>query len=181
MDGSAGSGGNLRSIVARILGLSAVTFVFLLWLLFFRGGPEPDSDALAFLPAANAALNGLATTCILCGFAAIKSGRPRVHMTLMISALCLSVVFLASYITYHTVHGNTEFLTEGRILYLYYGVLISHVSCTVFALPLIMFAVFFAATKRFELHKRVTKYAFPLWLYVSVTGVAIYFLLNANS
>ncbi len=172
---------NVRPIVARILALSAAAFLFLLWLLFFRVAAEPDPGALSFLPATNALLNGLAATCIVCGFIAIKSGRRRLHMTLMITAVCLSVVFLASYITYHTIHGNTDFVTEGWLRYAYYGVLISHISCTVFTLPLIMSAVFFAATKRFDLHKKVVKYTLPLWLYVSITGVAIYFLLKANS
>lgn len=172
---------NIRPVVTRILALSATVFFFLLWLLFFRTGPEPDPGALSFLPATNAALNGLAATCIICGFVAIKSGRRRLHMTFMITAVCLSVVFLVSYITYHTIHGNTDFVTEGWLRYFYYTVLISHISCTVFALPLIMSAVFFAATKRFDLHKKVVKYTFPVWLYVSITGVAIYFLLKANS
>ncbi len=181
MGDSVASNENLRPIVARILGLSGVTFLFLLWLLFFRVAPEPDPRALSFLPATNALLNGLAATCIICGFIAIKSGRRRLHMSLMVTAVCLSVVFLISYITYHTIHGNTDFVTDGWLWYFYYGVLISHITCTVFALPLIMFAVFFAATKRFDLHKKVAKFAFPLWLYVSITGVAIYFLLKANS
>ena len=181
MGDSIASNENIRPIVVRILGLSATTFFFLLWLLFFRVAPEPDPGALSFLPATNALLNGFAATCIICGFIAIKSGRRRLHMTLMITAVCLSVVFLVSYITYHSIHGNTDFVTEGWLWYVYYGVLISHISCTVFALPLIISAVFFAATKRFDLHKKVVKYTLPLWLYVSITGVAIYFLLKANS
>lgn len=172
---------NIRPIVLRILGLSAAAFAFLLWILYFRGEREPDPNALSFLPAVNAALNGLAASCIVAGYIAIRAGRKRLHMTLMISAVSLSVVFLVSYITYHNIHGDTKFVTEGWVRYFYFFVLISHIFCTVFALPLIMSAVYFAATKRFDLHKRVTKYTVPIWLYVSITGVAIYFLLRANS
>lgn len=173
---------NIRPIVIRILAISAVAFVFLLWLLYFKGQPaESNPDALSFLPAVNATLNGLAAACITAGVVAIKTGRKRLHMALMISAVSLSVVFLVSYITYHNLHGDTKFVTEGAIRYVYFFILISHIACTVFALPLIMSAVFFAITKRFELHKRVVKYTVPLWLYVSITGVAIYFLLKANS
>lgn len=172
---------NIRPAIARILALSAAAFLFLVWLLFFRVTSEPDPDALSFLPPLNALLNGLAATCIVLGVFAIKNGHRRIHMSFMIAAVCLSVVFLLSYITYHSVHGNTIFTTEGWPRYLYYSVLISHISCTVFALPLIISAVFFAATKRFELHKKVVKYTVPLWLYVSITGVAIYFLLRAYS
>ncbi len=171
----------IRPVVIRILALSATAFAFLVWLLYFRGERDPNPDALSFLPAVNAGLNGLAAACIMAGFVAIRTGHKRLHMTLMISAVSLSVVFLASYITYHNIHGDTKFLTEGFIRYVYFFILISHIGCTVFALPLIMSAVYFAATKRFELHKRVTKYTVPIWLYVSITGVAIYFLLRANS
>ncbi len=173
---------NLRPAIVRILALSGTVFLFLLWLLFFKKvGDDTDPNALSFLPAVNAALNGLAATCITAGVIAIKTGRKRVHVTFMITALTLSVVFLISYVTYHTLHGDTKFLTQGAIRYVYFFVLISHIICTVFALPLIMSAVFFAVTRRFELHKRVVKFTVPLWLYVSVTGVVIYFLLRANS
>lgn len=173
---------NIRPIVIRILAISAAAFAFLLWILYFKGRPaETDADTLSFLPAVNATLNGLAAACITAGVIAIKTGRKRLHMTLMITAVSLSVVFLVSYITYHNLHGDTKFVTEGTIRYVYFFILISHIACTVFALPLIMSAVFFAITKRFELHKRVVKYTVPLWLYVSITGVAIYFLLKANS
>jgi putative membrane protein len=172
---------NLRPAIGLILGLSAGAFAFLLWLLYFRGREDGDPGALAFLPALNATLNGLAAICITSGFVAIKAGRKRLHMGLMISAVVLSLIFLVSYITYHNLHGDTKFVTEGPIRFVYFSILISHIACTAFALPLITSAVFFAATRRFELHKRVTKYTFPIWLYVSVTGVLIYFLLKANS
>ena len=172
---------NIRPVILRIVAVSAAAFAFLLWLLYFRGESEPNPQALSFLPAVNAGLNAAAATCIIAGVVAIKSGRKRVHMTLMITALTLSVIFLASYVTYHNLHGDTKFVTEGWIRYVYFSILISHIACTVFALPLIMSAVYFAVTRRFDLHKRVVKFTVPLWLYVSITGVAIYFLLRANS
>ncbi|MFP6584324.1 MAG: DUF420 domain-containing protein [Candidatus Hydrogenedentota bacterium] len=173
---------SVRSAVITILAVSAAVFGFLSWLLFFRSSSESvNPDALNFLPATNAALNALCATCILLGVVAIKTGRRTVHMALMITAILFSVVFLISYITYHAVHGNTTFVTEGAIRSVYFGILISHVACTVFTLPLIFSAVYFAATKRFDLHKKIVKFTVPLWLYVSLTGVAIYFLLKANS
>lgn len=173
---------SVRSAVIAILAISAVAFLFLLWLLFFRSTSESvNPEALSFLPATNAALNGLCATCILLGVLAIKTGRRRAHMALMITAISFSIIFLISYITYHAIHGNTVFVTEGTIRSVYFGILISHVACTVFTLPLIISAVYFAATKRFNLHKKVVKFTVPLWLYVSLTGVTIYFLLKANS
>jgi putative membrane protein len=172
----------VKSAVISILLLSAAAFGFLLWILYFRPASESTNpEALSFLPAMNAALNSLCAICVVSGVVAIKSGYRRLHISLMVTAILLSAVFLISYITYHTIHGDTKFVTEGTIRYAYFGLLISHVLCTIFALPLIISAVFFALTKRFELHKKVVKFTVPLWLYVSVTGVAIYFLLKANS
>jgi len=172
---------NLRPVINGIVAASAAVCIFLLWFIYYMPRREPDPTALAFLPAVNATLNGLAALCIVCGVAAIKLGKRRLHIALMASALTLTALFLVSYLTYHYVHGDTKFVTQGAIRYLYFFILISHVVCTVFALPLILCAVFFALTRRFELHKKVTRYTAPIWLYVSVTGVAIYFLLQANS
>ena len=86
-----------------------------------------------------------------------------------------------SYIAYHAVQGDTKFLGDGIIRSVYFFILISHIGTTVFALPLILTTFYLAATKQFERHKKVARITFPLWLYVSVTGVAIYFLLKAHS
>jgi len=181
-DGITSPDNSVRTAMIRILALSGVAILFLVWILYFKGKPEQTNpDALAFLPAVNASLNGLSAACILCGIAAIKTGRRKLHMGFMLTAISVSALFLVSYIVYHTIHGDTKFVTEGSIRYMYFGILISHIACTVFTLPLIFSAVYFAATKRFELHKKVTKYLYPLWLYVSLTGVTIFFLLKANS
>lgn len=172
---------NLRPIVAGILAVSAAAILFLFWLLYGRSGAEPTSDALNFLPAVNATLNGLAASCIVTGIVFIKRGNRAAHMACMITACVLSAAFLVSYITYHQMHGDTPFTGEGAIRIIYFTVLISHIIMTIFALPLIIAAVVFAATKRFELHKKVVKFTAPLWLYVSITGVAIFFLLRAHS
>jgi putative membrane protein len=82
---------------------------------------------------------------------------------------------------YHAVQGDTQFLGEGLVRILYFFILISHIGVTVFALPLILSTFYLAATKQFERHKKFARITFPLWLYVSVTGVAIYFLLKAHS
>lgn len=181
-ESAASSDDSVKTAIIRILALSGFAVAFLVWILYFKGRPEQTNpDVLSFLPAVNATLNALSAACIMSGFVAIKSGHRKLHMGFMITAITLSAFFLVSYITYHTIHGDTKFVTEGAIRYFYFGVLISHIACTVFTLPLIFSAVYFAATKRFELHKKVTKFTFPLWLYVSLTGVAIFFLLKANS
>ncbi len=173
---------NNTKAISVILVISAVAFLFLVWLIYFNTKSESaDPNALTFLPGLNALLNGLSATCIIVGVAAIKKGMRKFHIASMVSAITLSAVFLVSYIIYHNIHGDTKFATEGAIRYVYFGILISHIILTVFALPLIFSAVYFALTKQFSLHKKVVKYTVPIWLYVSITGVVIYFLLKYNS
>ena len=172
---------NVRPVVATILFVSAAAILFLFWLLYWRPQPEANPDALTFLPAVNATLNGIAAAIITAGIVAIKRGNKRFHMTCMITACVLSALFLISYITYHSIHGDTAFTGVGAIRFLYFFILVSHIFMTIFTLPLIISAVVFAATKRFDLHRRVVKYTAPCWLYVSITGVAIFFLLKYNS
>jgi putative membrane protein len=168
--------------ISIILFISAVAFAFLVWLIYFNTKSESaDPNALTFLPGFNALLNGLSATCIIIGVALIKRGHRTAHIASMVSAITLSAIFLVSYIVYHNIHGDTKFASEGLIRYTYFGILISHITLTVFALPLIFSAVYFALTKQFELHKKVVKYTVPIWLYVSITGVIIYFLLRFNS
>lgn len=170
-----------RFAVTGILLVSGLAFGFLVWLIYFRAGPAEGSDAFATLPKVNAFLNAISACCIAAGFMAIRAKNKRVHMTLMVTAFVFSTLFLMGYVVYHSVHGDTKFLGTGLIRPFYFFVLISHIGGTVFALPLILLAFFFALAKRFERHRKVVRFALPLWLYVSVTGVAIYVLLKAYS
>lgn len=171
--------GDLRLPLAVIAIASAAIFFFLVWLLFFKQASEIADSSLDFLPALNASLNAGATVCLVSGYVAIRRRRIRVHIACMISALILSACFLVSYLIYHNLHGDTHYPGEGFMLTAYFSVLISHIACTAIALPMVITTFFLAFTRRFDIHKRVAKYALPLWLYVSVTGVAIYFLLRA--
>ncbi len=173
--------GGERLAVTGILAVSGLAFAFLVWLIYFRAGPAEGSDAFAALPKVNAFLNGVSACCVAAGFIAIRGKNKRVHLALMIAAFVFSTLFLVGYIVYHNVHGDTTFRGMGAIRPFYFFVLISHIGCTVFALPLILLAFFFSLAKHFERHRKIVRFALPLWLYVSVTGVAIYFLLRAYS
>lgn len=167
-----------RRAIAVILVVSAAAFAFLVWLIYFKAEPETYSDAVAALPALNAALNSLAATCLCAGYIAIRTKRVRIHATLMITAFAFSTLFLISYIVYHNYQGDTPFTGQGPIRFFYFFILISHIFCTVFALPMILTTFFFAIRRRFDRHKKIARWTLPLWLYVSVTGVAIFFLLR---
>ncbi len=133
------------------------------------------------LPLANAILNGSAFAFLVAGLAAIKSGRRLLHERLMIGALGISAMFLASYLYYHFVVvpelGHTKFNREGWVKTAYYSMLVSHVVLAVVNLPMVLRVVYLAKRERWDAHRRLAKVALPIWMYVSVTGVLVYLAL----
>ncbi len=158
--------------------LSTAAVGFLGWLLIIREGGGVDAD-LSFMPAVNASLNALAATLLVFGFAAIRSGRRELHRRLMVSAFAASAVFLVGYVIYHYAHGDTSYQGVGAMRTVYFSILISHVLLSIAMLPMILTTFYFAANERFASHRRLARWTLPVWLYVSVTGVVIYFMLNA--
>ena len=130
------------------------------------------------LPAVNATLNGLSSILLIAGFIFIKRGNKIAHRNCMVSALVSSAIFLACYLTYHfTVKTITHFVEPAWFRPYYLMLLISHTILAAAILPLIITTVTFAAKQNFEKHKKFARWTWPLWLYVSVTGVVIYLLL----
>ena len=130
-----------------------------------------------FLAILNALLNFTSAVLLVCAYAAIRRRRIRAHATLMIAAFCVSTLFLISYVTYHIGHGSTRYPGEGGWRLLYYAVLVPHVLLAVALLPLALRTLYLAARQRWALHKRLARWTFPIWLYVSVTGVVVYLML----
>ena len=136
---------------------------------------------LSYFPIINASLNGASALFLLIAFALIKARRYAAHATMMIVALASSTAFLACYLTYHAMrvrHGITltQFPTSTWRPY-YVALLLSHTILAVVILPLIFFTVWWAARRNWRLHRRISGLTFSLWLYVSVTGVAVYWML----
>jgi putative membrane protein len=131
------------------------------------------------LPGLNACLNGLATVFLVMGFVAIKQDRKAVHGYLMGAAFVTSCVFLVSYLAHKAlVRGvHTPFLGEGFWRPLYYTMLISHIILAIAVPPLAIVTMRHALGGRYAEHRRLAKWTFPIWLYVSVTGVLVYFFL----
>ncbi len=167
----------LKAVTITIV-TSALVIVFLFWLIYFKTPGVTDAKWVDYLPALNALLNSICGMCLICGFIAIKRGLKKLHISLMISATVVTLAFLVSYITYHHFHGDTQFLAEGGIKYFYFALLISHIVLSVVVLPLVLLTLFFATTKRFGSHKKIARWTFPIWLYVDVTGVLVYLILN---
>ncbi len=157
--------------------VSSAAVGFLAWLLLVREGGGVDAD-LSFMPGVNAGLNATSATLLLAGLIAIRNGRREIHKRLMVSAFAASAVFLVGYVLYHYAHGDTSYQGQGAIRIVYFAVLISHVLLSIVMLPMILTTFFLAAKERFAAHKRLARWTLPIWLYVSVTGVVIYFMLR---
>jgi putative membrane protein len=158
--------------------LSLAVAAFLIWLIYFKGR-ETAPDWVASLPAANAAFNSLSALCLVFGYINIRRRRIAVHQRFMLSAAGFSALFLISYITYHYFHGDTKFPGQGWIRPVYFFVLISHITLSMVALPLIFATLYFALTRGFQIHRKIARWTFPIWLYVSVTGVVVFLVLRA--
>ncbi len=167
-----------RAAAAVIAVLSAGAVALIAYILLFRA-PTNDGAALGFMPAVNASFNALSTALIIAGVVAIKRGLRDTHKKLMLGALGSSTLFLIGYLVYHYVHGDTRYPGEGALRSVYLFVLASHVILSIAVVPLVMVVLYLAWNSRFIGHKRIAKVAYPIWLYVSVTGVLIYFMLAA--
>jgi uncharacterized membrane protein YozB (DUF420 family) len=135
------------------------------------------------LPAVNASLNGLSVVFLTAGFVFIKRGNKITHRNCMIAAFCTSVIFLACYLTYHTwlavvLHqGPTRFLNPPWFRPIYLTILLTHTILAIVIVPMILTTLWRAKMERFETHKKIARWTWPLWMYVSVTGVVVYLLL----
>jgi putative membrane protein len=157
---------------------SGLAIGFLVWLLFLRQGRGGDSS-LDFLPSINASMNFITTAFLIRGYLAIKSGNRALHAFCQKSAFVFSTVFLVGYIVYHSVHGDSHFQGTGFIRPIYFVILISHILLSVLTLPMVLATFFFAISGRFETHRKIAKFTFPVWLYVSMTGVLIFLILKS--
>lgn len=130
------------------------------------------------LPTLNVGLNALASMFLLSGWWAIKSKKPDLHKKLMLMAFTTSACFLASYLYYHfNVKLITTYQKEGFIRYVYYTILFTHIPAAAFSVPPIFMALYHGFKGNFAKHTRITRWLLPLWLYVSVTGIIVYFML----
>lgn len=144
------------------------------------------------LPALNAILNSLTTVLLIAAVVAIKKGNIMVHKSLMTTAFILGSLFLVSYVLYHSsvpsvkfgdIDGNgilsdQELAEVGGTRMFYLGVLLSHIGLSIVVVPFVLFAFYYSLTGKIEKHRKIVKFTFPIWLYVSVTGVLTYLLIS---
>jgi putative membrane protein len=167
--------------VFSIIGLlSAAVIGFLFWLIYFKTGAAVDSAGwVSSLPALNAILNTLTATLLVAGYVLIKKNHKDLHIKAMLAATLTSACFLVSYITYHHFQGDTKFMGVGMIRPIYFFILITHILLSIVQVPLILTTLYLAFVKNFARHKKFARVTFPIWLYVSVTGVLIFVILKS--
>lgn len=169
---------NTRPVIAAILAVSATATLFLFWLIYQHPASDTSGVKLAFLPALNALLNGLSATALLVGFTFIRARKIAAHRASMITAFIFSTLFLSSYILHHYLHGDVRYPIHAAYRSVYLPLLASHIVLSVVALPLILVTFFFSLSGRFPQHRKIARWTFPIWLYVSVTGVIAYVMLR---
>jgi uncharacterized membrane protein YozB (DUF420 family) len=133
--------------------------------------------SLHSLPAVNASLNALCTVLLVCGFIFIRRGKIRFHRACMIAAFLCSTLFLVLYLYFHFHAGVIRFGGQGWIRPVYFVLLVSHTTLAVVIVPLVLITLTRALRERFAQHRAIARWTLPLWLYVSVTGVIVYWLL----
>lgn len=166
--------------VAGIIGISVVATLFLFWLIYVHPAADAAGAHYTFLPNLNALLNGLAAIALLAGFYFIRTKRIAAHRASMMTAFVFSTLFLVCYVANHALHGDTLYPVHDAVYYrAYLPLLISHIVLATVALPVVLITFYLALSRRFPIHKKVARWTFPLWLYVSVTGVVVRVMLVA--
>lgn len=134
-----------------------------------------DSHVFAFI---NAIINSIVSVLLVAALISVKNKNYLLHKKIMLAAMALSVLFLVSYIAHHLLNGDTKFGGEGTIKSVYYFILLTHIPLAAIILPFILFTAYRGLTSEFGTHKKMARYTFPLWLYVSITGVLVYVLIS---
>ncbi len=170
---------NLRTpptIIAAIIAVSALASALICWLVYFHTPTDVAGTQLHSLPLVNAVFNGCSTIALLFGYRFIRARRIPQHRAAMFTAFIFSSIFLVSYLVNFTLHGETKFNRLSAWWPFYWKLLTSHIILSVIALPMILITFFLSLTGRFPAHRRLARYTWPIWLYVSITGVIVYWM-----
>lgn len=179
----------MNKVVIAVLSIAVPLVVAL---LFFNVKTEAEAAWLHLLPVVNAGLNGTTSVVLIAALYFIKNGNEKKHQQMMKLAFVLGALFLASYVLYHatvptTIFGDingdgilqsSEKLDVGTLRSFYLGILLSHILLAVIALPMILMAFYYGLNNKRTQHKKLVRFAFPIWMYVSVTGVLVYILIS---
>lgn len=162
----------------QLINIVAVAIPLVVAILLNPRIPKVDlGDWTKALPHLNGLINSLTSLSLLAGFYFIKQKNISAHRLMMTVSFSLGSVFLVSYVLYHLSNESTPFGGEGIIRPIYYFLLISHITLSIGVVWFVLRAIYFAISNQIELHKKAVKWAFPIWLYVSITGVIVYLMI----
>ncbi|MEX0882155.1 MAG: DUF420 domain-containing protein [Cyclobacteriaceae bacterium] len=161
-----------------IVFLSILVPILVAVLLFMPSKIDVGSDWVYFLPHLNAVINMAASVALVLGLVFIKQKKVNHHRASMTTAFGLGAVFLVSYVIYHATAESTSFGGEGLEKWIYYILLISHIILAAVALLPILLAYYYGHTGKYDKHRATVKYAFPIWLYVTLSGVVVYWMIS---
>lgn len=174
---AASAGGNTKfKVLAAVLG--AVIPVAVAVLYYFPNVFRIEGAQVKALPAVNAVLNSLTALLLVAGYYFIRRKDVAKHRAMMGLAFLMGSLFLVSYVAYHSQVPSTTFGGQGLIRGVYYFILLTHILLAAITVALVLFTLYFALTEQFQKHRRIARWTYPIWLYVSVTGVIVYFMIS---
>jgi putative membrane protein len=167
-----------KTIFRLVLGLSLVVFALVL-LLDSKVLPRPETlpAFAAWLPRLNAAINFTCSVLLVLSYRAIRQKRVDTHRKLNLLTFVLSSLFLVSYVLYHWMSDETKFPADNPLRPVYISLLVSHIILAALVLPLVLLTFWYGLNNMVEKHRRIARWTFPIWLYVTVTGVLVYFMI----
>ena len=136
----------------------------------------PNVEPLSFLPPIYASINGVTAFLLISALIAIKNNKRKLHERFMKIAIACSLIFLVMYVAYHMTSDPTKY--KGSVSILYYSILVSHILLSIVVIPLVLISYVRAYLGDYESHKKIVKFAYPVWLYVAVTGVIVFFMIS---
>lgn len=171
---------NSNSSIKRLFIIISLLIPMIVVVLIFlpKGASTDIKPWILTLPFYNAIINSMTALLLLLGLYFVKNGNVSGHKLSMVSAFLLGCLFLIFYVLYHSNAQSVKFGGEGIIRYVYFTLLISHILMAFIVVPLVLSAVYFAISQKIENHKKIVKYTFPVWLYVSISGVIVYLMIS---
>ena len=167
-----------RTLSLMVYSLSIIVVILVAFMLFVPQAITIEGLNVMVLPKLNAYINSACTVLLTLGYFFIRNKRIAAHRMMMMSAFGLSILFLLSYVTYHSQAPYTSFGGEGIIRMIYFTILISHISLAAIIVPLALFTLLRAWRSEFPLHKKIARWTLPIWLYVTSTGVIVYLMIS---
>ena len=168
-----------KSLEKKLNLIAVIITIAVLFLVgMMRRVKIPTDIDFSFLPAVHASANGIVALSLLFAFYQIRKKNIEAHRKAIYNAMFFSLIFLLSYVTYHFTTEETAYCKEGFIRNIYFFILISHIILAGAIFPFIMFTFIRAYTGQFDRHRRMARWVFPIWLYVSVTGLLVYFMIK---